>query len=103
MACKWIHTMLRFSFLMEKYGRLMQKAYRNPIALKTKICKENGFPQGEYSRGYIVIPNEYTINQRNYTTVINRALKDQKNVTCVTWRTLKSEISKKEAACHEQE
>ena len=79
------------------------KAYRNPIALKTKICKENGFPQGEYSRGYIVIPNEYTINQRNYTTVINRALKDQKNVTCVTWRTLKSEISKKEAACHEQE
>ena len=49
-----------------------------------------------------VIPNEYTANQKNYTTIINRALKNQENVMCVTLRALKSEISKKEAACHEE-
>jgi hypothetical protein len=78
------------------------KAYRNPIALRTKIRNDNGFPEGDYARGYYVIPTEYTANQKNYTTIINRALKDQKNVTCMTWRALKTEIIKKEAACHEK-
>ena len=78
------------------------KAYRNPIALRTKILNDNGFPTGDYARGYYVIPNEYTANQKNYTTIINRALKNQENVMCVTLRALKSEISKKEAACHEE-
>lgn len=78
------------------------KSYRNPIALRTRIQNDNGFPEGDYARGYYVIPNEYTVDQKNYTRIINQALKDQKNVTCVTWRTLKSEIIKKEAACHEK-
>lgn len=78
------------------------KAYRNPITLRTKILNDNGFPEGNYARGYYVIPDEYTTNQKNYTTIINRVLKDQKNVTCMTWRTLKAEIIKKEAACHEK-
>ena len=78
------------------------KAYRNPITLKTKIQNDNGFPTGDYARGYYVIPNEYTANQKNYTTIINHVLKDQKNVMCVTLRTLKSEISKKEAMCCEK-
>lgn len=78
------------------------KAYRNPIALRTRIQNDNGFPEGDYARGYYVIPNEYTVDQKNYTRIINQALKDQKNVTCVTWRTVKSEIIKKEAACHEK-
>lgn len=78
------------------------KAYRNPMALRAKILNDNGFPTGDYARGYYVIPSEYTVNQKNYTTIINRALKRQENVMCVTLRSLKSEISKKEAACYEE-
>lgn len=77
------------------------KAYRNPMALRTKIQNDNGFPEGEYSRGYFVIPSEYTVNQRNYTTIINRTLEKQKNVKCVTLKSLKTEIARKEASCHE--
>lgn len=78
------------------------KAYRNPIALRTKIQNDGGFPSGDYARGYFVIPSEYTVNQRNYTAIINRVLKDQKNVECVTLKTLKTAIAKKEAACNDE-
>ena len=77
------------------------KAYRNPIALRTKIQNDNGFPEGEYAKGYFVIPSEYTVNQRNYTSIINRVLKNQKNVKCVTLKSLKTEILRKEASCCE--
>ncbi len=73
------------------------KAYRNPITLRTKIQNDNGFPVGDYTRGYFVVPSEYTLGQRNYTAVVNKALKQQTNVKCITLRTLKSEISQKEA------
>lgn len=79
------------------------KAYRNPIALRTKIQNDNGFPRGEFTRGYFVVPSEYTVNQRNYTAIVNRALTDQKNVKCITLKTLKSEITRKEMFCHETE
>lgn len=78
------------------------KAYRNPIALRTKIQNDNGFPEGEYAKGYFVIPSEYTVNQKNYTTIVNRALTNQKNVKCVTLKSLKTEISRKEQSCHEK-
>lgn len=78
------------------------KAYRNPIALRTKIQNDNGFPEGEYARGYFVIPNEYTTNQRNYTAIINHALENQKDIKCVTLKSLKAEITRKEAACHNE-
>lgn len=78
------------------------KAYRNPIALRTKIQNDNGFPEGEYAKGYFVIPSEYTVNQQNYTTIVNRALTNQKNVKCVTLKSLKTEISRKEKCCHEK-
>ena len=78
------------------------KAYRNPIALRTKIQNDNGFPEGEYARGYFVIPNEYTTNQRNYTAIINHALESQKDIKCVTLKSLKAEITRKEAACHNE-
>lgn len=77
------------------------KAYRNPIALRTKIQNDNGFPEGEYARGYFVVPGEYTINQQNYTTIINHALENQKNVKCVTLKSLKAEIARKEVSCYE--
>ena len=76
------------------------KAYRNPIALRTKIQNDGGFPEGNYARGYFVIPNEYTVNQRNYTSVVNRALRQQINVECVTLRKLKSEILRKGTQIH---
>lgn len=78
------------------------KAYSNPIALRTKIQNDNGFPEGEYTRGYIVVPGEYTVNQRNYTAIVNHALRNQKNVKCVTLKTLKAEITRKEASCYEE-
>lgn len=76
------------------------KAYRNPIALRSKIQNDNGFPRGNYARGYFVVPTEFTRNQQNYTTIVNQSLTAQPNVKCVTLRTLKSEITKKEAACN---
>lgn len=79
------------------------KAYRNPIALRTKIQNDNGFPKGEYARGYFVIPGEYTVNQRNYTAIINRVLENQKNIKCVTLKSLKTEIVRKEASCYEEQ
>lgn len=79
------------------------KAYRNPIALRTKIQNDNGFPEGEYARGYFVIPTEYTATQQNYTAIINRALKDQEKVKCVTLKKLKTEITRKEMSCREEE
>ena len=79
------------------------KAYRNPIALRTKILNDSEFPTGDYERGYYVIPDEYTKTQNNYTAIINRALENRKNVTCVTWKTLKREINKREAMCHEEQ
>ena len=77
------------------------KAYRNPIALRTKIQNDNGFPDGEYARGYFVIPSEYTVNQQNYTAIVNRILENQKNVKCVTLHSLKAEITRKEDSCCE--
>lgn len=79
------------------------KAYRNPIALRTKILNDSEFPTGDYERGYYVVPDEYTKTQNNYTAIVNRALENRKNVTCVTWKTLKREINKREAACHEEQ
>lgn len=78
------------------------KAYCNPIALRTKIQNDNGFPEGEYTKGYFVIPDEYVRNQRNYTAVINRVLTGQKNVKCVTFRSLKTEMNRKEEALREE-
>ena len=78
------------------------KVYRNPIALRTKIKNDNGFPEGDYAKGFFVIPDEYVRNQRNYTSIINQALKDQKNVKCVTLRALKIEMNRKEEVLHEE-
>lgn len=73
------------------------KAYRNPISLRTKIQNDGGFPEGEFARGYYVVPDAYTTRQRNYIAVVNRALTHEKKVRCITMRTLKREINRKEA------
>ena len=79
------------------------KSYRSPIALRSKIQSDHGFPEGDYARGYFVIPSEYVRNQRNYTAIINRVLADQENVKCVTFTSLQREIVKKEAECREKQ
>jgi hypothetical protein len=81
------------------------KAYRNPCALRTKIQNDNGFPPGDYARGYYVIPNECAVNHGNYTKIINKALhalEGQENVECVTMSRLKKLIAKKEASCNDE-
>lgn len=75
------------------------KVYRNPINLRTKIQNDNGFPSGDYTRGYFVIPTEYTKPIRNYTQIINKVLKNQENVKCVNFYKLKQEIKIKEESC----
>lgn len=82
------------------------KAYRNPLGLRKKIQDDNGFPKGEYERGYFVIPDEYTRGQRQYTRIINEALQvlpDQDKVKCVTLTKLKREITRKVDSCCEKE
>lgn len=79
------------------------KSYRSPIALRSKIQSDHGLPEGDYARGYFVIPSEYVRNQQNYTAIINRVLTEQKNVKCVTLYSLKREITKKEAECREKQ
>lgn len=79
------------------------KAYRNPISLRTKIENDNGFPTGDYTRGYFVVPSEYTAHTQNYTSIVNQALKNQLNVECVSLRMLKTRISRKESEILESE
>lgn len=79
------------------------KAYRNPIALRSKIENDNGLPEGEYQRGYFVIPTDYTKGNRQYTAIVNRALDSlhQPNVRCITMNKLKEYINRKVGECCE--
>ena len=80
------------------------KAYRNPIALRNKIENDNGFPDGEYERGYFVVPTEFTRGNQQYTKIVNSALDrlHQTNVRCITMSNLKVNINRKVAYCREK-
>ncbi len=73
------------------------KAYHNPIALRSKIIRDNGLPEGEYQRGFFVIPTDFAKGNRQYTAIVNRALDslNQPNVRCITLNQLKQQINKK--------
>lgn len=71
------------------------KAYRNPVTLRTKIEKDGGFPEGNYQRGFYVVPTEYTKSQTNYTAIVNKILKGQPNIKCVTLYAMKNMINQK--------
>lgn len=73
------------------------KAYRNPIALRSKIENDNGLPDGDYQRGFFVIPTAFTKGNRQYTAIVNRALDslNQLNVRCITMNRLKELINRK--------
>ena len=80
------------------------KAYRNPIALRSKIENDNGMPEGDYQRGYFVIPTDYTKGNRQYTAIVNRGLDalHQPNVRCITMQQLKENINRKVEMCREK-
>lgn len=80
------------------------KAYRNPIALRSKIEIDNGLPEGDYQLGYFVIPTDYTKGNRQYTSIVNRALDSlhQPNVRCITMKKLKEYINRKVDECYDQ-
>lgn len=80
------------------------KAYRNPIALRSKIENDNGLPEGDYQRGYFVIPTDFTKGNRQYTAIVNRTLDSlhQPNVRCITMNKLKEYINRKVEECREQ-
>jgi len=77
------------------------KAYGNPVSLRRKIEKEGGFPDGDYQKGFYVIPNVCKRKIPNYTKRVNKSLTNQKNVTCVTLRKIKSLIKTKLDECNE--
>lgn len=76
------------------------KAYRNPVALRSKIIQDGGFPEGDYARGFYVIPTEFRAGQINYLSVVNKCLTAQKNVRCVTLHMLQGQIRRKAGTPH---
>ena len=80
------------------------KAYRNPVALRSKIESDNGLPDGNYQRGYFVIPTDFAKGNRQYTTIVNRGLDalHQPNVRCITMHQLKENINRKVEECCEK-
>ena len=80
------------------------KAYRNPISLRSKIENDNGFPDGEYERGYIVVPTEFVRGDQQYTKIVNGVLDKlhQPNVRCITMNRLKTFINRKVGYCREK-
>lgn len=81
------------------------KAYRNPIALRSKIENDNGLPEGNYQRGFFVIPTDFTRGNRQYTKIVNKALDKlhQPNVKCITLQQLKEQINRKVEECRANE
>lgn len=80
------------------------KAYRNPMALRSEIENNNGFPDGEYERGYYVVPTEFTRGNQQYTRIVSTALDrlHQPNVRCITMHSLKTYINRKVESCREK-
>ena len=81
------------------------------VALSTAACSNSGTKAtvASYKGGKITQEQYYDEMKKSQAgkstlanMIINRALNNQENVMCVTLRALKSEISKKEAACHEE-
>ena len=70
------------------------KMVREPYFLREKIRSDKGFPDGEYKRGFYVIPDEYVKERPDYLDIINKELQKigNPNVRCVRWCDLKKAI-----------
>jgi hypothetical protein len=70
------------------------KAIREPQILKGNIIRDGGFPDGNYKRGFYVIPDAYADEKTDYLDIINRQLERiwNRNIRCIRLRDLKKEI-----------
>jgi hypothetical protein len=70
------------------------KAIREPRFLKENIIRDGGFPDGDYKRGYYVIPDAYAYERTDYLEIINRQLGSMRNrnIHCIKLCELKKEI-----------
>ena len=70
------------------------KAIREPQFLKENIIRDGGFPNGDYKRGFYVIPDAYADDRTDYLDIINRQLESMgnRNIHCIRLRDLKKEI-----------
>lgn len=88
---------IEIQFSESEVWEIDAKAYRHAKGLRAKLESENGFPEGDYRRGFIVVPTEYAQKEREYTNVVNKVFQQhhQKNVKCVTLYQMKQYIRKK--------
>ena len=70
------------------------KEIREPQFLKENIIRDGGFPDGDYKRGFYVIPDAYADDRTDYLDIINRQLESMgnRNIRCIKLRDLKREI-----------
>jgi hypothetical protein len=70
------------------------KAIKEPQFLKENIIRDGGFPNGDYKRGFYVIPDVYAYDRTDYLDIINRQLErmGNRNIRCIRLRDLKKEI-----------
>lgn len=85
---------IRITFSNGEVWAIDAKAVKEPYFLKEKICEDGGFPNGDYTRGFYVIPDEYADARPDYLDIINRELekRGQTKVRCIRERDLKKEI-----------
>lgn len=85
---------LRITFSDGEIWAVDAKTIRRPQFLKENIIRDDGFPKGEYQKGFYVIPDEYADARTDYLEIINRQLEqmDNQRIQCVSWRKLKKEI-----------
>ena len=93
---------VEITFPDQEIWEIDAKAYRNPVALRSRIEADESFVEGNFARGYYVIPTEYTHGQNNYVSIVNQGLRGLDRVSCVTVWMLKREINRKMRECSEE-
>lgn len=85
---------IQINFSDEEVWAIDAKAVRMPYFLKEKIRQDGGFPTGDYTKAFYVIPDEYADERTDYVDIINGELKKlgDKKVYCVSLRELKKKI-----------
>lgn len=90
---------LKITFDNNEIWAIDVKAYSNANCLRNQIVKDGGFPKGNYTKGYIVVPTEkamYLGSTKEYTNVVQRYFKIyQPYIQCITTDTLKRRITAK--------
>lgn len=85
---------IKITFPNKEIWAIDAKAIREPYLLREKIRKDGGFPDGNYSRGFYVIPNKFAEERPDYLEIVNRELEKigNKRICCIRLLDLKKEI-----------